>query len=130
MQIEGFVNVSDVLRSGIYVLAYKGEVIYIGQSKRMLNRLAAHMSAWAAKRKAKQPHIIAKLGIYYDEVHIMPVHVDRLDEVERKLIDLYRPRLNVQHKRPGPSSAPFNLVIGGVSIPFRQPSVPEITRRV
>ncbi len=121
MKIEGFVDATEVLRGGVYVLVHRGEVVYVGKSKRMLNRLAAHMSAWSARRREKMPYLIAKMGIYYDEVHIRPEHPDRIDAVEQAMIDLYRPRHNTQHKRQGPTTAPFSTHIGDIPLAFNQP---------
>ena len=130
VEIEGFSNASAVLKGGVYVLVHKGEVVYVGKSKRLLNRLAAHMSAWAAKRKEKMPWTIAKLGIYYDEVHIRPEHPDRIDALEQAMIELYKPRHNIQHKAPGPTRAAFSLNINGVALGFNQPKPVEIVRRI
>lgn len=131
MDIEGFVDASAVLAGGVYVLVRKGEVVYVGKAKRMLNRLAAHLSVWAAKRKEKIPSWMANKGIYYDAVLICPCHPDRVDALERQMIELYKPRFNTQLKAPGPTKAPFTISVGGRDLAFgNRPSLPLIERRI
>lgn len=131
MQISGFTNVSDMLKGGVYILVHRNEVVYVGKSKRMLNRVTAHLSAWSAKRREKMPMFLQKMGIFYDEVHICPCHPDRIDELEQKMIDLFRPRNNTQHKLPGPTRAPFSISVGNVNLAFNaRPPAPELIRRI
>lgn len=132
MEIEGFVDATPVLAGGVYILIHRGEVVYVGKAKRMLNRLAAHLSVRSAQRKDRVPSWLPIKGIYYDKVLISPCHPDRIDALERSMIDLYRPRYNDQHKRPGPTAAPFSIRVNRITLPFNhQPSgLPEITRRI
>lgn len=131
MRIDGFSNATDLLRGGVYILVHKNEVVYVGKSKRMLNRLSAHLSAWSAKRREKMPHFVQRLGIYYDEVHICPCHPDRIDALEQSMIDLFRPRNNTQHKLPGPTTAPFSIRVGNLDLAFNhRPPAPELVRRI
>ena len=104
--LEGFVNVTAVLRSGIYALLYNGVVVYIGQaSKAPVDRIYAHRSM----RARKAPAWLPIKGMLFDEVHVLPCPVDRLDEVERALIDLYKPRYNVKLKAPTPVATEFTI---------------------
>lgn len=132
MEIEGFVDATPVLMGGVYILIHRGEVVYVGKAKRMLNRLAAHLSVRSAQRKEKVPYWLPIQGIYYDRVLIRPEHPDRIDALERSMIDIYKPRYNTRLKYPGPITAPFSIQIAGMAIPFNHsPSgLPEITRRL
>lgn len=104
--LEGFVNVSAVLRSGIYALLYGGVVVYIGQaSKAPVDRIYAHRSL----RSRKAPAWLPIKGMLFDEVHVLPCPTDRLDEVERALIDLYKPKYNVKFKSLHPVATEFNI---------------------
>lgn len=99
--LEGFVNVSAILSAGVYALIRGGVVVYIGQSKRMLSRVAAHKSNWGKKRlPAWMPASIR--GVLFDEVWVLPCRVEDLDTVEAKLINLYKPRYNIKIKTPEP----------------------------
>lgn len=104
--LEGFVNVSAVLRSGIYALLYNGVVVYIGKaSKAPLDRIYAHRSL----RARKAPAWLPIKGMLFDEVHVLPCPPDRLDEVERAMVDLYKPKYNVKLKSPHPVATEFNI---------------------
>lgn len=97
--LEGFVNVTAALRPGVYALLYHGVVVYIGKSsKAPVDRIYAHRSL----RARKAPAWLPIKGMLFDEVHILPCHPDRLDEVEHALIELYKPKYNVKLKTPTP----------------------------
>lgn len=128
--LEGFVDATALLRPGLYALLYGGVVVYIGQSKVPLNRVYAHRSL----RSRKAPAWLPIKGMLFDEVHILPCSVDRLDEVERALIDLYKPKYNVKLKSPHPVAT--ELIVNlpdGTQIPFNsifKPSAQPILRRM
>lgn len=99
--LEGFIDVSAILRCGIYALIRDGAVVYVGQSKKMLSRVSAHKSNWG--RKATPVWMPASLrGVLFDEVHVLPCRVEDLDRLERALINLYKPKYNIQHKTAEP----------------------------
>lgn len=127
--LEGFVNVSAMLRPGVYALVKDGVVVYVGQSVRPLARVEAHRSLWGRKRA---PGWLPIRGILFDEVHVMPCRVEQLNEVERALIDLYKPKFNVKLKSPEPVSTPFNLTTAlGICVAINaKPSGPGIVRRL
>lgn len=104
--LEGFVNASVLLKPGVYALVKDGVVVYVGQSKKPLSRIEAHRSLWGRK---KAPGWLPIRGILFDEVHVMPCLVEQLDEVERALIDLYKPKYNIKLKSPLPVACEFNL---------------------
>ncbi len=99
--LEGFVNVSAMLSPGVYALLRDGVVVYVGQSKRPLSRIAAHKSNWG--RKSVPTWLPASVrGILFDEVHVLPCRVEDLDAVEAAMINLYKPRYNIRIKTPEP----------------------------
>lgn len=107
--LEGFINVTATLRPGVYALLYAGVVVYIGQASRApVDRIYAHRSL----RSRKAPAWLPIKGMLFDEVHVLPCPIDRLDEVERALIDLYKPKYNVKLKAPGPVTTEFNIAVG------------------
>lgn len=135
MQLEGFQEVSAVIRSGVYVLCAKGVPIYVGKSRAMIARINTHRRAWIDKRKgAKASWLTDSLGIpalLFDEIHIRPVPPHLLDEVEREMIDRFKPRYNTQLKSSEKIQAPISLTISGVVLALnRRPPTPIIERRI
>ena len=126
--LEGFVNVSAILRCGIYALVREGTVVYVGQSKKMLARISAHKSNWG--RKAMPAWMPVSLrGVLFDEVHVLPCRVEDLDRIERGLIDLYKPKYNIMHKAPGYIKTEFNITISGHTVPINRPAA-KFERRI
>ena len=134
MRLEGFVDISGMLRCGVYALCAKGVVVYVGKSKAMIARIATHRSNYQSKRKGKQSErpewLSAVKGIFFDEVHVYPCALHELDVVERKMIDLYRPRYNQYLKPEGVGKVPLSLTINGVSLILNAPVRAEIVRRI
>lgn len=134
MKLEGFVEVSAILRSGVYVLCAKGEVIYVGKSKAMIARITAHRQAWIAKRKGREGWISDTLGIpalFCDEIHILPVPPAMLDEVEAEMINRFKPRLNTQLKTTAKVLAPIEITIAGKALTLNAPpGRPVVERRI
>src|ERR1700678_2491691 len=128
--LEGFINVSPILGPGVYALIREEVVVYIGQSKKMLQRVSAHKSNWGRKAQpAWMP--VSSRGVLFDEVHVLPCRVESLDELEAAMIDLYKPRYNIKLKAPTPTTTPLTLTIGGLTIPFNQrPPHPRFERRI
>lgn len=124
MRLEGFEDVSAILQCGVYALCLKGRVIYVGKAKCGLPRIASHRH----NRGKKLPAWAKSLpkGILFDEVHFRPVHPDRVDEVERQMIDRFRPKLNVALKPPAsvPISAPVPIRIRGIVLTLNSPPPP------
>jgi len=120
--LEGFVNVSVMLKPGVYALIKDGAVVYIGQSVKPLSRVEAHRSLWGRK---KAPGWLPIRGILFDEVHVLPCRVEDLDIVERTLIDLYKPKFNIKLKAPGPVTAEFNLTTAtGICVAINAKTAP------
>ena len=106
MAPPGFVDASEILKSGVYMLLSRGVPIYIGKSKRMLQRVAAH------RGKGDRPSWSPVRYFQFDQIYIFPVHVDRLDEVEREMVELYKPRFNTNLKTNIRAKLPMNFLAG------------------
>lgn len=121
--LEGFVNVTPILRAGVYALVRGGVVVYIGQgTKTMLARIEAHRSNWGRKRMpAWMPASLR--GVLFDEVHVLPCRIEDLDELETAMINLYKPRYNIKLKTPEP------VTIAHLFAPPQQPQ-PRFERRL
>ena len=118
LRLDGFHDVSTFLRVGVYALAYRGVVVYVGKSKNMLTRVYTHRSMWSARRgKHKLPHIPVK-GILFDEVHVQPCSLETIDEIEQAMIRKYKPKYNVKHKGEAPvrNIGALRLRINGLPI--------------
>ena len=86
IEIEGFLDASAVLRGGVYVLAFRGEVVYIGRaSGPMLAKLAN-------LRSTDRPSWLPR--IRFDQVLIRAEHPDRIDALRLRLIAEYEPKHN------------------------------------
>lgn len=104
MEVEGFIDVSAILRSGVYALVHRGVVVYVGKSKVMLGRLYAHRTAWGSKSKKRVGYKPIS-GILFDEVWIKPCATDEIDSLEYEMINRYKPRYNAQLKNGLPAAA-------------------------
>lgn len=126
--LEGFVNVSAMLKPGVYALVKDGVVVYVGQSKQPLSRIYAHKSLWGRK---KVPGYLPIRGILFDEAHVMPCRLENLDQVERMLIDLYKPKYNIKLKAPGHTTTEFNLTTAtGVCVAINAKTKSTFVRRI
>lgn len=130
--LDGFIEVTPILGCGVYALVREGVVVYVGQSKKMLGRIGAHKSNWGRKSvPAWMPASIR--GVLFDQVFVLPCRVEMLDEVERTMIDLYKPRLNIKLKAPTPLTAqPISIITAsGTTIPLNhRPPAPRFERRI
>ena len=133
MELEGFTNISESLKCGIYALCSKGKVIYIGKSKCMLVRIYSHRNA--KSKKNALPSWFPIKGISFDEVHVQQCHPDRLDAVEFDMINLYKPKLNINLKNNLKINIPHTLKVGDIEIvlaanALAHPSIGKIERRI
>lgn len=133
MQLEGFVDSSEILKSGVYALVRKGVVIYVGKSKSMIARINAHRKAWIDRRKTKAEgswiaNVLGIPGLMFDEIHIRPCPLHFLDTLEREMIDKYKPRYNVQ-LQTDMIRAPINIVVAGLTLTLNAAHRPQVTRR-
>lgn len=124
-----FVDISAVLRCGVYALVYRGTVVYVGKSKVMVTRISTHRSAWGRKN-VRPPGRQPIRGILFDGVWVMPVAEDRLDEVEREMINRYKPRYNTRLvSATPPDLAEILRTLIPMLPPDRDPE-PRIRRRI
>jgi excinuclease UvrABC nuclease subunit len=133
MQLEGFTNISEALRCGVYALAMKGKVIYVGKSKCMLVRIYSHRNA--KSKRGSLPSWFPIKGIAFDEVHVRVCHPDSLDKLEFDMINLYKPRLNTNLKNDLAINIPHTLRVGDIEILVAaanvvHPSIGKIERRI
>jgi len=86
--IDQILNKSEpTIRSAVYFLVDADKVVYIGQSKNVLQRLGAHFRSEEME---------------FDSYCFLAVPVDDLDTVEYGLIRKYSPKYNIQRYPNGP----------------------------
>lgn len=112
--VEGALELGAMLRSGVYLLLHRGTVVYVGQSKQVLRRVYAHRVVWAAKRKGRRLTQLRTQGILFDDFLMVPCPEDRLDGLERELIQRFRPRCNTLLKGREPVGEVRLRVLGQV----------------
>lgn len=124
MEVTGFINATDILKPGIYMLVKDGVVVYIGQAKAMIVRVATHRSN--ARRTLPDWLPPSAKGIVFDEVLIRPCPAHLLNDLERDLIVLYKPRHNIALKHNGKHTGPFEITVRGQTLTVNAPR-PTIT---
>ena len=107
-------DVSALLRPVVYALVLKHEVVYVGKAQNGLTRLYTHQYNWKRYGQGKRLHF--GRAMEFDAVRVWPCKAEHLSELEQKLIDQFRPKHNVLHKRPGKIKAPIVLSIGRSTI--------------
>lgn len=96
--MEGFIDVTQVLRGGVYLLLHQGTIVYVGKAKVMLGRIYTHRVAWGSKRRKPRTGVISAKGMLFDQILIRPCHSTEVDDLEAALIAQHRPRYNTQLK--------------------------------
>ena len=132
MQLDGFHDITPILRCGVYALIKRGVIVYVGKSKSLYARIYTHkhFGNRAAKGKAIPSWLPVK-GIQFDEVHIRSCSLEALDALEREMIDRYRPRYNIAMKNNLAARPAFPLTIRGVALTLNEsPPRPQVERRV
>jgi hypothetical protein len=125
----GFVEISAMLRQGVYLLVHHDVVVYVGKGKVMLGRLYMHRVAWGKKSRKAITSVIPPKGMLFDRVFVQPCRNDEIDELEQSLIKKYQPRYNIQHKTTIPADM-TGLVARIVASRGAAPSpAPRIDRR-
>ena len=79
--MDGFIDATAVLRSGVYVLRLRGRVVFVGQGKVVLAKVYAHR---AQRRGSPAPAWLPARPIEFDEVFIKTCRVDQLDALYRE----------------------------------------------
>jgi excinuclease UvrABC nuclease subunit len=129
--LEGFIDVTAIVRAGVYALVRDGTVVYVGQGKKMIARVEAHRSNWGRKSvPAWMP--VSLRGVLFDKVYVLPCRVEDLGRLEAAMIDLYKPKFNIKLKAPTPLTAQqLSVSVDGFSVPINfRPPVPAFERRI
>lgn len=128
-QMEGFLDASQMLQGGVYVLLHRREIVYIGKAKSFLSRIYTHRSTWSRVRKGdKIASWLPTKGIMFDQFFLRPCRPEIADELERSLIALHNPKYNTQLRTKDTSPLP-PLVIRGIHIGAMK-AKPSFERRI
>lgn len=128
LALDGFVDASPMLACGVYALAREGVVVYVGQSKKMLARIAAHRSNWGRKSTPSWMPASCR-GMLFDQIFIRRCAPELLDRLEAEMINLYKPRYNIKIKTTQPITSEFSIRCGEFTIPINRPT-PAFERRI
>ena len=126
LTLDGFVEVSPMLQCAVYALAKDGVVIYVGQSKKPLARIAAHRAQLGRK---STPDWMPIRCVAFDQIFLRPCRPEDLNALEAEMINLYKPRLNVRVKNRLPIASAFNLRMGDFTLQINRPT-PPFERRI
>ena len=127
VDVADFLDVTPLYASGVYMLLHGERVVYVGQSKCLMRRLADHEhNAHRPQRKFPgAPKLMRFNGI---KVCFLPL--DQLDFIERELIIFYKPFYNVVHKPKPDLAALLSTHLPTVRPPPAAPTTPLFTRRI
>ena len=87
--------------SGVYALALQGQVVYIGKSVNVLQRISTHRNTMRRRLAGKPEYAYnnPKVMIAFDRAFVRWAPEDELDRLELDMIEKYKPTLNVRLRR-------------------------------
>lgn len=98
--LPGAINISGILRPGVYILHHHSRVVYIGKARCLLAAICNHRLALTSATLARLfPH----RRIPFDGIEIIPCAADRAIPLAAALITLHQPRYNLHPPRPLPT---------------------------
>lgn len=130
--IEDFLSFSiSPAACGVYLLLYRGKVVYVGKSTNLFARIGQHYNNMLRVRKGLRPHYgpgvtSNKVTVRFDQVKFKPCAKEDLDKEEIRLIQEFLPSHNVMHNRP---IAPVKLSLSNLRTFIRKPKSEEETKR-
>lgn len=120
-------DLSAILRPGVYLLRHGTRVVYIGKARCILSAIVNHV----IRNRTRLPSWVPIPVINFDGLEIIPCDPARAITLQVALIDLHRPHHNTQPKAATVESNPPALD-GDIlpPTPVRQPSAPTTVRRL
>ena len=93
----GFIDGTALIGCGVYILAWRGEIVYVGQSQRLVTQINAHVySRWKFRKQKLDGRVIK--GVVFDQIWFQTCGIGEVDSIERELIRKYAPRYNKKDK--------------------------------
>lgn len=115
--MNGFYDLSPMLKSGVYLLMRQGVVVYVGKSKELYTRIYTHRTNYKALRKGKVlPPWMRVRAINFDQVMVRPCAVGELDALEVEMINHYKPKFNILYKTDEKITTPTPLMVNGIAL--------------
>lgn len=97
MNLSNFTDATALLRAGVFVLVWRGEVVFVGSARGPM------LAKIAALREKERPSWLPR--IKFDQVLIREVHPDQINAAKASLLAEYSPRHNTEV--PPPTSLLF-----------------------
>jgi hypothetical protein len=97
----GFKNISYGRHPGVYVLCYKGKVIYVGKTVNAFTRVGQHDKS-----------------IRFDQIFFIRCRLDELNDKEREYIHTLKPEANREYKTPEKALSSSTFKTSGTSERF------------
>lgn len=88
-------SIGDVLKPGVYLLAFREKIVFVGRSRCLLDAITGHRSVAVGPR---MPEWFPIKGIHFDDVYIYPTSWDRTLSLMDALIEFHKPPHNVYSK--------------------------------
>ena len=95
---NGVLSFKALMHCGVYALVRKGEIVYVGKTKKLWIRLYAHCNGRAKLPPMPVGYTTQKKGIQFDDIWVWPCMWGQLDSLEVCLIQKYDPKYNVKDK--------------------------------
>lgn len=86
---------------GVYFLLDGAEVVYVGQSRDIEQRVRGHCKRSLGYQLADDAVVgggCANRRMQFESAYYIEVDVEMLTEIERRCIDLFKPKYNATHK--------------------------------
>jgi len=90
--LDGFLDASELLRGGVYVLVQSGRVMFVGKTKTLLGQIAEHK----ANARKSLPAWFPTKGVVFDQILVYPCFGAEMSVLADKLILHYKPPNNPQ----------------------------------
>lgn len=127
----GYESVGIGLKASVYLLVYKGQVMYVGQSAKPLARFYSHLHT----KKAIKTVFGNRMGykIPFDDIWIKNCFTIDLDAEEKRLIQKYRPKYNIEHNDDPKTRIDFKELVRSMVPQINihcHPTIGHIERRI
>jgi len=111
------IDVSDLLKPGVYLLSWRGKVVFVGRAKCLLTTINDHRTA---NGTARLPEWFPIKRVQFDGFSIIPISYDQTLALVEALTDYH------QLRRP----SAIEPASPAARHPFDAPPHPTVTRRL
>ena len=105
------VDMSDLLKPGVYLLSFHSRVVYVGRAKRLLPTIAMH---WTVSHGPALPDWFPTKRVTFDDITVYPMSYDLTLPLAQALIEFHRPSANLK-----PASSPPEPFLAATHIEVR-----------